>query len=190
MEIEGRRGRSRLVSRGDRPIRQAMIARTLVTIGATVALSACATSGGVPRPFPQPAPARTEPAAPPASKDGDAISGIAMALRGTPYRTGGSDPRGFDCSGFVQYVFAQHGVLVPREVRDQVRAGRAVKAVQLRPGDLLFFETVASGASHVAIAIGGDQFIHAPSARGAVRIESLTSNYWRSRYLAARRIVG
>ena len=168
-----------------------MIERTVIAIAATLALSACATSGGVPRPFPQPGSART-PArtTPPASGGGSAISGTAMALRGAPYRNGGSDPTGFDCSGFVQYVFAQNGIAVPREVRDQFRAGRAVKNRRLQPGDLLFFQTVASGASHVAIAIGGDQFIHAPSARGAVRIESLASPYWSSRYLVARRIVG
>src|SRR5256885_504492 len=83
-----------------------------------------------------------------------AITGAALALRGAPYRNGGADPSGFDCSGFTQYVFAKYGVALPRAVLDQFKTGQAVAPDRLSPGDLLFFSTVAAGPTHVAIALG------------------------------------
>jgi cell wall-associated NlpC family hydrolase len=120
--------------------------------------------------------------------DGYALSGTAMSLRGAPYRNGGIDPSGFDCSGFVSYVYGQHGVAIPREVREQFKVGKSVDRDQLEPGDLVFFSTVAPGASHVGIVIGGDQFVHAPSERGVVRVESLAQQYWASRFIGAKRV--
>ena len=120
--------------------------------------------------------------------DGYQLVGTALALRGAPYRNGGTDPRGFDCSGFTQYVFSQYGLSLPREVREQYRVGTTIKAEDLAPGDILFFTTTAPGPSHVAIAVGGDQFVHAPSSTGVVRVEHLSSSYWSPRYLGARRI--
>jgi cell wall-associated NlpC family hydrolase len=111
----------------------------------------------------------------------------ALSYRGVPYRNGGSDPSGFDCSGFVQWVFAQHGMKVPREVRDQYDLGRKIGRTDIRPGDLVFFDT-SGGASHVGIALGGDEFVHAPSSRGVVRVENYTSEYWKKRYVGTRRI--
>ena len=108
--------------------------------------------------------------------------------RGIPYRNGGSDPSGFDCSGFVQWVFAQNGIQLPREVRDQYDAGQKVDLRDVQPGDLLFFETVSRGASHVGVAIGSDQFVHAPSSTGVVRVERFTASYWAMRFVGARRI--
>lgn len=181
-------------------------------------LTACASSGSVytPQPFPgagtarggEKTPAATEPVSTPAAPaeaapgtpvaptapdrinaDGYALSGTALSLRGAPYRNGGVDPaRGFDCSGFVQYVYAQHGVAMPREVREQFRVGKKVDKDELEPGDLVFFSTVSPGASHVGIVIGGDQFVHAPSERGVVRVESLGQRYWATRYIGAKRI--
>lgn len=180
-------------------------------------LAACASTGAVytPKPFPMPGgsgpvaippsphgagatspvPAdpvtATPPAVPPATDvnaDGYAVSGTALSLRGAPYRFGGEDPSGFDCSGLVQYVYQQHGVAMPREVRDQFRVGKRVDRSQLEPGDLVFFSTVAPGASHVGIIIGGDQFVHAPSERGVVRVETLSSQYWASRFVGAKRV--
>jgi cell wall-associated NlpC family hydrolase len=113
---------------------------------------------------------------------------LALSLRGAPYRTGGASPAGFDCSGLVAYVFARNGVTVPRTVAEQYRIGRHVRRSELEPGDLVFFRTVSSGASHVGISIGGDDFVHAPSGSGEVRVEHLTSTYWSRRYLGARRI--
>jgi cell wall-associated NlpC family hydrolase len=183
-----------------------------------VLTTACASTGGVPRPFPMPAGSAAKapraPAAPPAATPNAsepaptdprtpspdsivstdiapgayALVGTALNLRGTPYRNGGSDITGFDCSGFTQYVFAQHGVLLPREVRDQYRLGASVNPDRLVAGDLLFFATTDPGASHVAIAIGGDEFVHAPSSTGVVRVEHLGSSYWSPRFLGAKRV--
>ena len=172
---------------------------------------ACASTGYVPKPFPvpgggtsHPAPSNPAPEAPTAPSnpaprtapprttstgvDSYALVGTALSLRGAPYRNGGTDPNGFDCSGFTQYVFSQYGLSLPREVREQYRVGKTIKAGDLAPGDILFFTTTDPGPSHVAIAIGGDQFVHAPSSTGVVRVEHLSSNYWAPRYLGARRI--
>ena len=122
------------------------------------------------------------------SLDGYALVGTALGLRGAPYRNGGSDPNGFDCSGFTKYVFGQYGVSLPRGVREQFRWGKSVKPDDLAPGDLVFFATTEPGASHVAIAIGGDEFIHAPSSSGVVRVEHLSASYWSQRFLGVRRV--
>lgn len=161
--------------------------------GGTVAIPAPAdpVTATVPPPAaaPSPAPGRSNPALPGRGHaDGYALSGTALALRGAPYRDGGIDPSGFDCSGFVRYVYEQHGVAVPRQVRDQFRVGKDVDRDDLEPGDLVFFSTIAPGASHVGIVIGGDQFVHAPSERGVVRVESLGAQYWASRYIGAKRV--
>ena len=121
--------------------------------------------------------------------NGRAVAQYALGFRGVPYRAGGADPAGFDCSGLVQYVFAQYGIAVPRVVEEQYEVGDKIRPSQIKPGDLLFFATKKpDGASHVAIAIGGDQFVHAPNSIGVVRIETLSSTYWGSRYVGARRI--
>ncbi len=158
--------------------------------------SACATTGGVPRPFPTPG--RSGPAAPPASDpsaarpqppvDSYALVGTALSFRGVPYRNGGTDPNGFDCSGFTQYVFAQHGIALPREVREQFKQGASIAPQDISAGDLIFFSTTEPGPSHVGIAVGGDEFVHAPSSTGVVRVERIGSGYWAPRYLGARRI--
>jgi cell wall-associated NlpC family hydrolase len=75
-------------------------------------------------------------------------------------------------------------------VRDQYRAGRAIDLDEVEPGDLLFFETVSRGASHVGLAIGAGQFVHAPSSRGVVRVERYSAPYWASRLVGARRVTG
>jgi cell wall-associated NlpC family hydrolase len=120
--------------------------------------------------------------------DGYSISSTALSFRGAPYRNGGTDPQGFDCSGFVQYVFAQHGVAMPRDVRNQYGVGADIDTPDLEPGDLVFFTTVAPGASHVGIIVGGDQFVHAPSSTGVVRVEHLSAQYWANRFVGAKRV--
>ena len=162
----------------------------VVLAGAT---SACASSGAVPRPFPMPSKGSPAGPATPATRpatgvDAYALVGTALSLQGTPYRNGGSDPNGFDCSGFTQYVFAQYGVALPRDVREQYRFGQTIEPRDLAPGDLVFFATTDTGPSHVAIVVGGDQFVHAPSTSGVVRVERISSSYWSTRYLGARRI--
>ncbi|MEW5981300.1 MAG: C40 family peptidase [Acidobacteriota bacterium] len=127
-------------------------------------------------------------AAPSGPAGGRAVASTALDLVGVPYRPGGSDPTvGFDCSGLVAYVFARLGYSVPRVVEQQFDVGRRIKADQIRPGDLLFFETSGRGPTHVAIALDRESFVHAPKEGGAVRIERLSSSYWSRRFLAARR---
>lgn len=170
------------------------IPRTLPAVLLALLAGACAsTPGARPRPFPgAPPTAAAEPAAPPAAPatlEESAILQTALDLRGVPYRNGGSDPSGFDCSGFTQWVFAQNGVRLPREVKDQIRVGKKVDVDELAPGDLIFFATTSRRASHVAIALDGDRFVHAPSSKGVVRIEHLSTDYWSRRLLGVRRIV-
>ena len=135
-------------------------------------------------------PGTPEPEAAALPSRGDTVVGIALDLRGVPYRNGGSDPSGFDCSGFTQYVFAQTGTALPRETREQYLVGAPIAPGDQQPGDLLFFTTTARGASHVGIALGGDTFVHAPSSRGIVRVESLAVSYWSRRLIGVRRIGG
>jgi cell wall-associated NlpC family hydrolase len=154
----------------------------------------CASTGAVPRPFPTPGGTPESPGTNPTqpvtgTADGYSIAGTALSLRGSPYRNGGSDPSGFDCSGFVWYVFAQHGIRLPRTVTDQFHTGKGVDVGTLEPGDLVFFTTTAPGASHVGMVIGGDEFVHAPSTTGIVRVERLSATYWASRFVGARRVL-
>jgi peptidoglycan DL-endopeptidase CwlO len=119
---------------------------------------------------------------------GPALVAAALDLRGTPYVPGGAGPDAFDCSGFVQYVFAEFGIGLPRTVTSQFDATSEVPFEQLAPGDLLFFRTSGNEPSHVAIAIGDGTFVHAPSSRGVVRVESLAASYWRDRFDSVRRV--
>jgi cell wall-associated NlpC family hydrolase len=158
-------------------------------VGFLLALStvACASTGATPRPFPVPGargPAASMPSG--GALDPYALTGTALSLRGVPYRNGGADPSGFDCSGFVWYVFARHGVSLPRTVPAQFGAARPTSG-PVRPGDLVFFSTAGSAASHVGISLGGDEFVHAPSSTGVVRVERLSASYWSRRFLGARR---
>jgi cell wall-associated NlpC family hydrolase len=146
----------------------------------------CASTGAVPRPFPVPGGSTESAGTRPIS--GSALASAALAFQGVPYRAAGADPSGFDCSGLVQYVFAQHGVAAPRSVVEQFRAGRPVGPERVEPGDLVFFKIDAREVSHVGIAVGDGRFVHAPSTRGTVRVEALDSPYWARRYAGARRV--
>ncbi|HTE13659.1 MAG TPA: C40 family peptidase [Burkholderiales bacterium] len=114
----------------------------------------------------------------------------AMGFMGIPYRWGGSTPEtGFDCSGFVQYVFRQAvGLVLPRSSFEQIRQGASVARDDLQPGDLVFFNTMRATASHVGIYIGENRFIHAPSRGKTVEIAEFTNSYWQARYDGARRL--
>jgi cell wall-associated NlpC family hydrolase len=171
---------------------------TAVALSCAALSGACASTGGTPHPFPTPGP-RSTPAAsaapPPVPESPRAtiseydVVGTALDLRGVRYKNGGADPGGFDCSGFTQYVFAKYGVSLPREVKDQFKTGTPVDRKTLEPGDLIFFTTTAPGASHVGIAVGGDEFVHAPSTSGVVRVERFSSSYWAPRFIGGRRVL-
>jgi cell wall-associated NlpC family hydrolase len=120
-------------------------------------------------------------------KDVTRLLNIAMRFGGVPYVWGGETPAGFDCSGFVQYVFRQIGINLPRTADVQYELGRKVLQSELQPGDLVFFETYEPGASHDGIYVGEGKFIAANSGTG-VAVVSLGDPYWSSRYLGARRL--
>lgn len=114
----------------------------------------------------------------------------AMSLTGIKYKYGGNNPAtGFDCSGFVRYVFSQAANLtLPPTARAISQIGKTVKKDELQPGDLVFFNTLKSAFSHVGIYVGNNKFIHAPRAGSAVRVESMQTSYWANRFDGAQRI--
>lgn len=112
----------------------------------------------------------------------------ALRLNGVPYAFGGTTPYGFDCSGYVRYVFSGAGISLPRMADEQYSVGRAVSEGSLQPGDLVFYTTYDDGPSHVGIYLGGRNFIHASSSRGVV-VDSMDGSYWLSRYYGARRVL-
>lgn len=119
---------------------------------------------------------------------GRRIVASSMQYLGVPYVFGGTTPNGFDCSGYVRYVFANAGIYLPRTADAQYECGCPVSTAELVPGDLVFFSTYEAGASHVGIYLGDGNFINASSSRG-VSIASLYSSYWGSCYIGARRVM-
>jgi cell wall-associated NlpC family hydrolase len=112
---------------------------------------------------------------------------LAKRYLGVRYRWGGTTPRAFDCSGFMQYVFARMGVALPRTTFDMYAIGAAVPTPELRAGDLVFFQTVSRGPSHAGIYLGDGRFIHASSGYRGVVITPMSQPYYQARYLGARR---
>jgi cell wall-associated NlpC family hydrolase len=133
--------------------------------------------------------AETEVAAPevagpaPAARYGGVV-GIAMQFLGVPYRWGGADPSGFDCSGFSMYVFAKVGVSLPHHAASQYGMGTPVSKSELQAGDLVFF----NGLGHMGIYIGGGQFIHAPHTGDVVKISNLSDSWYAATWVGARRL--
>jgi hypothetical protein len=170
------------------------ICRLVVTVPLAVLLAACGGKGYRPDPFPEArrAPRSPDPAHVGTAGGGTAAGGsaftLARALVGTPYRSGGATPSGFDCSGLIYYVFGQAGMNVPRTVRDLFNASASVDREAITEGDLVFFRTNGRRISHVGIANGNGSFIHAPTSRGVVRVDELSSNYWARRFAGARRL--
>lgn len=111
---------------------------------------------------------------------------------GVGYRPGGvgMNAGGLDCSGFVQTVFKEAiGIMLPRTAREQATRGEKVARSELKPGDLVFFNTMRRAFSHVGIYLGDHYFLHAPSVGGSVRLDDMQSSYWKQRYDGARRIL-
>jgi len=169
--------------------------RALPIVLAATLVSACASSAVVARPSafptaPAPVPAHLAEASRAAAPMSFGLIQTALGFRGIPYRLGGDSPsRGFDCSGFVQYVFGLNHIQLPRTVLEQSVLGHRINPRELGAADLLFFATGVHGVSHVGIAIGGGRFVHAPGDKGVVRVDLADSPYWKGHFLEARRVV-
>jgi cell wall-associated NlpC family hydrolase len=126
-----------------------------------------------------------------ASPQSRAILDTARTTIGVPYRYGGATPKtGFDCSGLTNWVFARHGIRLPRVSWEQLKAGQAIQWGRLSPADLVFFRTSQQGKSlHVGIYSGKGMFIHSPKTSGHVREEAMRSPYWRNRFIEGRRLL-
>ncbi len=132
-------------------------------------------------------PASTAPVGGTAS--GDAITKTARSNIGVRYKAGGTSPSvGFDCSGLVCWTYGQYGIALPRTAREQMDVGTAVRKENLRPGDLVVFKISNRRGYHCGIYSGNGMFIHSPSTGKTVREESINSNYWRGRFITARRV--
>ena len=132
---------------------------------------------------PKKVPAKEAPAK--ASSRGKRVAAVAQRYLGIPYRWGGESPRtGFDCSGFVMYVFSRVGISLPRVVSAQYRVGKPVKRGALRPGDIVFFD----GLGHDGIYIGRGRFVHSPNSGDVVKISSIHESWYHSRWVGARRV--
>lgn len=169
------------------------IVRVAIAATLSMALAACAATSRKPMP--------PDSRAAPTASDSANPSGVtnpppdpriilvddAMSMLGQPYRFGGAAPGGFDCSGLVVYAASGAGIRMPRTALEQLATGRPVARGELRAGDLVFMH-LARKELHVGIAIDGQRFIHAPSAGGKVRIDSLAVPPYARRFMSARRI--
>ena len=114
----------------------------------------------------------------------------AMGLLGVPYLSGGtSEEKGFDCSGFVRHMYEKSvGLVLPRRAEEQAKVTEEIKRSELKPGDLVFFNTLRRTFSHVGIYVGDGKFIHAPRPGKAVRVDDMREAYWQNRFNGARRV--
>lgn len=149
--------------------------RIIPILTSFIALSALAGCGHTP----------AEESAPPlASRAAD----HALAMVGKPYRYGGNTPKGFDCSGLVQYSYGRIGVKLPHGTRNLLRASRPISRDKLQRGDLVFFTQEGRKSSHVALYLGGDRFVHSPSSGKNVYVAGFDDPYWQSHFTEARRL--
>jgi cell wall-associated NlpC family hydrolase len=114
----------------------------------------------------------------------------AMGLLGVPYKRGGSsEEKGFDCSGFVRHMFEKSvGLVLPRRAEEQAKVTEEINRSELKPGDLVFFNTMKRTFSHVGIYVGDGKFIHAPRPGKSVRVDDMREAYWQKRFNGARRV--
>jgi cell wall-associated NlpC family hydrolase len=168
------RGRHRRRSIGHHP----GVKRALLVLGAALALAACATAP------------RSKPTgiSPPGPDPRQQIIASATAMIGQPYRWGGAEPGGFDCSGLVEYATNSAGLHLPRTAREQMGAGVPVARSDVQAGDLVFMH-LERKELHVGIALDKGRFVHAPSRGGRVRIDSLNANPYARAFIKARRVI-
>ncbi|HEX4927112.1 MAG TPA: C40 family peptidase [Burkholderiales bacterium] len=155
----------------------ALPARVFLLV-ALFALAACASA-------PAPSPNSSSPVS---SATGARAAAQALKLVGAPYRYGGASPRGFDCSGLVQYSYRHAGLSLPHNTERQRSLSRPIRRADLRRGDLIFFDEEGGKNSHVGIYVGGGQFVHAPSSGKRVRRDRLDAPYWRKHLSELRRV--
>lgn len=178
-----------MVSRSQLPVSMKGILAALL-VSALILMGGCASkspSPAAPSPGAKPAAIKISPATGKAGK----ILRTARSLIGAPYKWGGTSPRtGFDCSGFVWFVYHQNGINLPRVSWQQFGAGSPIKYSQLRPGDLVFHKVDKNGKSlHVGIVTDRGTFIHAPSSGKRVMESSMNNVYWREHYIGSRRVL-
>ncbi len=120
---------------------------------------------------------------------GQQIADLAKKYVGYPYVHGGSSPKGFDCSGFTSYIYRQFGINIARTVKGQLNNGRKVSRSEVKPGDILIYDTHGKGASHACLYIGNGNFVHASTPKSGVKINNMNQNYYKNRLVACVRIV-
>lgn len=113
---------------------------------------------------------------------------VVNSVKGTPYKIGGTSSVGFDCSGFTKYVFKKFNVSISRSSKAQYKMGTAVSKSKLKEGDLVFFNTMGKGVSHVGIYVGNGKFAHSSSSKGIV-VDKLNSSYYKKRFVGAKRVL-
>jgi len=129
-----------------------------------------------------------DPVSPNAETKSSLAATQALTLVGKPYRYGGNDPQGFDCSGLVQYSYSLAGVDLPHGTHHLRRLSRPISQNQMQRGDILFFNQEGKKSSHVALYLGDDRFVHSPSSGKSVYIASFADPYWRRHFTEARRL--
>ena len=154
--------------------------RPVLILSIVFALAACAASP--PRAAPATALASSE------NAHADRAAEHALAMVGAPYRYGGVNPDGFDCSGLVHYSFRKVGIALPRDTFSLRKIGIEIDLDDLVKGDLVFFDQEGKKSSHVGIYLGDGRFVHAPSTGGKVRADKIDLTYWRKHFNEARRI--
>jgi cell wall-associated NlpC family hydrolase len=112
----------------------------------------------------------------------------ALTMVGKPYRYGGNTPKGFDCSGLVQYSYARAGVKLPHGTRSLLQVSQPISRHKLRRGDLVFFTQEGKRSSHVALYLGGNRFVHSPSSGKNVHVAGFNNAYWQRHFTEARRL--
>ena len=158
----------------------------LIACTVSLLLAACASQPPAP-----PRPAQELPDRPAASEKAHDVVIFALGLIDTGYRFGGKNPEaGLDCSGMVSYIYGRAaGIRVSGSAADIARRGRPIERGGLRPGDLVFFNTMRRAFSHVGIYLGDNRFMHAPRTGAEIRVEDMSQSYWVKRYNGARRVV-